>query len=923
MRSKEMRTTTFFLSCVILCIAVSSIKAVNNLSVRQDVSHPVVIPGYIDEAIVVVEPYGGYSLQSIYIKYSDHGKLGGNDVITHTFELPEGAVVNDLWLWIGDSVMQAKTLERRHAQGLWDTITALKHDPAFLKVTEKQFDLAVYPLKSGSFRKVKIQIMVPTRYVGKNQNILLPYAFFAADNNSVTPLRVLFRTLDAKWGTPRFLEDSLITFPLTVDTLGKRYKAVTIPNIKQYTSLTMTCDGRFADGWTSDFYKTAGATYFSFSMYEPEFFNPSFNVGQFKKSFIGLDLSGRYGVESTAFIQAFSSFFSAYMHTGDSTRIVLAGEGLMDTLPKTGWYRVDNTTAGMVQSAMATSRVLSAKNSAVKPRILFSDGGDGGDLYFPDVEKLATWTKGTSLYGNIKNFNNFDIVTTYWLSCTGAHETLSNSQLDTLQKALDAFFQAGGTFVAFYAYNRGYNHIASRYFTGLITPTSLFPGMLHRNIDGPIGHGFPNTFYYENSASLEHSDPDVDNELFNEQNKPVIISKKIGNGRFILTSMWHMQDNAGVKKTLCTTLLNLQNQSKYFQLPDVLKTMVNAYGDQGITEAVVMSNSDKFITKDNLSIAIDPALSNAAVEVPRVKTINLLDGGDYIPPIFNLNNQEYYGCSYGLWTISDRTGGVFYSRHSATWEYISQQISPENTFFHDSMTLSVSADGTISYDSIFDCAMNNKFFDNAHFYLGKIPAADSVLFSARVKYRGLDSIFSKSVGSSTNGSLLSDSSLASMYETEVLKRMLLAERLDTSAIIAFAIRHRLLTDITAFIALEPDDTTHFMTDPKDESNIGRTEVAEGITLPSAEQFVFMKPLIGSTIQFFFKTIISGTVIIKIFNLAGKEITGRSWTAMPGTMEHYTCPRALFGTGVYLVVAQHIPAAGKGPVQRKIERFTIR
>jgi hypothetical protein len=905
---------------MILCIAVSSIKAVNNLSVRQDVSHPVVLPGYIDEAIVVVEPYGGYSLQSIYIKYSDHGKLGGNDVITHTFELPEGAVVNDLWLWIGDSVMQAKILERRHAQGLWDTITALKHDPAFLKVTEKQFDLAVYPLISGSFRKVKIQIMVPTRYVGKNQNILLPYAFFAADNNSVTPLRVLFRTLDIKWGTPRFLEDSLITFPLTVDTLGKRYKAVTIPNIKQYSSLTMTCDSRFADGWTSDFYKTAGATYFSFSMYEPEFFNPSFNVGQFKKSFIGIDLSGRYGVESTAFSQAFSSFFSSYMHAGDSTRIVLAGEGLMDTLPKTGWYRVDNTTAGTVQSAMAASRVFSAKNKAVKPRILFSDGGDGGDLYFPEVEKLATCTRGTTLYGNINNFKNFDIVTTYWHSLA---EILTNSQLDQLQAALDTFFQSGGTFVALFKYNRDNNHIARRYFKGLIKPASLVPGMLHRNIDGPIGHGFPNTFYYENSAPLVHSDPDVDNELFNEQNKPVIISKKIGNGRFILTSMWHMQDNAGVKKTLCTTLLNLQNQSKVFQLPDVLKTMVSAYGDQGITEAVMMSNSDKFITKDNISSAIDPALLNAAVEVPRVKTINLLDGIDYVPPIFNLNDQGYYGSSYGLWTISDRTGGVFFSRHSATWEYINQQISPVNTFFHDSMTLSVSTNGANTHDSIFDCAINNKFFDNAHFYLGKIPAADSVLFSARVKYRSLDSIFSRSVAASAKGSLLSDSSLASQYEAEVLKRMLLADRLDTNAIIAFAVRHRLLTDITAFIALEPDDTTHFMTDPKDESTIGRTMVTEGITLPSADQFVFLKPLIGGTIQFFFKTMKNGIVAIKIFNLAGKEITGRTWTAMPGTMEHYTCSRALFGTGVYLAIAQYIPAAGKGPIQRKIERFTIR
>jgi hypothetical protein len=91
--------------CTAILILTSHIFAINNLSIRQDVSHPVVIPGYIDEATLVVEPGNGYSNQSLYIKYSDHGKLGGNDVVTHSFELPDGSVVNDLWLWIGDSVM--------------------------------------------------------------------------------------------------------------------------------------------------------------------------------------------------------------------------------------------------------------------------------------------------------------------------------------------------------------------------------------------------------------------------------------------------------------------------------------------------------------------------------------------------------------------------------------------------------------------------------------------------------------------------------------------------------------------------------------------------------------------------------------------------------------------------------------------------
>jgi hypothetical protein len=97
---------------VIAFIFGQNIFALNELTVRVPDIY-LSYPGYIDKATLVVEPYGGYSEQSLYLEYSDHGQFssGQKVEIIHRFELPQGAVINDLWLWMGDSVMQAIMLD--------------------------------------------------------------------------------------------------------------------------------------------------------------------------------------------------------------------------------------------------------------------------------------------------------------------------------------------------------------------------------------------------------------------------------------------------------------------------------------------------------------------------------------------------------------------------------------------------------------------------------------------------------------------------------------------------------------------------------------------------------------------------------------------------------------------------------------------
>ena len=87
-------------------------------------------PGYIKQSVLVVEPHGGYVEQSLYLEYTDNNQFPGrSDVeIVHRFELPEGSVINDLWLWIGDEVMQAIMLDTWTATAIYDSIVTNRHE---------------------------------------------------------------------------------------------------------------------------------------------------------------------------------------------------------------------------------------------------------------------------------------------------------------------------------------------------------------------------------------------------------------------------------------------------------------------------------------------------------------------------------------------------------------------------------------------------------------------------------------------------------------------------------------------------------------------------------------------------------------------------------------------------------------------------
>src|SRR6185369_7250468 len=135
-----------------------------------------------------------YSEQSLYIKYSDHGQyyswISTLEVV-HKFELPHGATVNDLWLWIGDSVMKAIVIDTWTGKHIYDSIHNIRRDPALLTKTGDQYELHIFPMAAGVVRKIKMSYIAPAQWIDKQASVELPVKFLQASAAVAKPLVVL------------------------------------------------------------------------------------------------------------------------------------------------------------------------------------------------------------------------------------------------------------------------------------------------------------------------------------------------------------------------------------------------------------------------------------------------------------------------------------------------------------------------------------------------------------------------------------------------------------------------------------------------------------------------------------------------------------------------------------------------------------
>ncbi|MCU7491650.1 MAG: T9SS type A sorting domain-containing protein [Ignavibacteria bacterium] len=828
-------------------------------------------PGYIDKATLVIEPLGGYSEESLYLEYSDHGQFspGQKIEIIHRFELPQGAVVNDMWLWIGDSVMKAVCMDTWKTKPVYDSTAGMKGTPAFLTKKGNQYELHIYPLEPGKFRKIKLNFITPAQWIGKTAVTELPLLMLKSNNNTLKPLEILFRTKQDMWGEARISESPDQTFKFLKDTAGYEYKLLNLTDISQFNSLKLTNSINMQNGFYSDLNKgTDSLTYFQASFHFGDAFGLSIDSTS-KKNLIGIDLSGDNYKNFSTLIPNLKKLLKASLKANDYFKIIVSGSGKTRKL-SSDWIpaapaNIDNSLDKFEHSTFA--------DSITQSRFLnltFCDSNASKCWKFSGIVSSANVEVFENMYAASDNFSKTDIIASY---DHGLERVPSPTELSKILACLDAFFLKGGRFLTYFDFNRNHaEQVASHYINGLNAKSYNHNSMtLYRNINGNIGSDFPDSIDHTETYILKYSDPDVKVELQDNDGNPVIISKRIGKGLIVVSGLWSFNDDATQKRLLELPIMGLKHSFVPFLVKQNLNAISTEYSKNKFDKALVISNSDSLVLEQNSYVWANAyAAQFDSSSKPVFNSVNLIDGTFGVPQSVTVGNVTYYNSGFLLKKVADYMNGIHFETHLNDWDIISSMLPAYSIPSLEQLTFHISVENELV--KILDFReIKPEPQDNIspRFYIGSASGESEIKLSFEVKFIGIDSLKTCTFTIPVyHGTPQLYPIISAMLGYEKMKKILANSSFDPARIVQLALKDNLLCDYTSLLALEPNDNIHFMENPFDESNLTRLEYE-----PKADSSgfsVFPNPFNSQT-KILVKVKSPSKVNLYIFNILGQLV----------------------------------------------------
>ncbi|MGA7719596.1 MAG: VIT domain-containing protein [Ignavibacteriaceae bacterium] len=829
-------------------------------------------PGYIDKATLVIEPMGGYVQQSLYLTYSDHNQFpsGTQLEIEHSFELPPGSVITDLWLWIGDSVMDAVMMNTWKARSIYDSIVVIKHDPALLTVNANQYDLQIYPLTPGSTRRVKITFITPTTWFGNTASAVTAFNMLNSNNATVKPLQVFFKVTSDIWGVPSLIEVPQANFQNFVDTLGYIYKYYQINDISSLPSLTLTYQTYFTNGYFfSGYKKPKDYTYFQLGVSPGKLFN-LVNDTTSRKCLVGIDLSGGHDKNLATLIPNLKGALKSALKSNDYFNIIVTGIGQIKKLSPT-WVHAAPDSINAILNLFSNSAFADSISNTTHPTIVYCDGDAANGWQFPGINAYALVQTYPDIQTASQYFSQANVVATYQ---EGYDNLMNTTTFNAILPSLDSLFARGGRVLSYYDYNRdNIELLASHYINGLTTLAVDHDAVeLYRNINGNIGSYFPETLVHNASYFLTDADTSVKVELMDQNGRAAVISKKIKNGLLVVSGIWELTDDGGMKETLDIPLLGLNTASNYFQLVQLLNDIRAEYNAGKFDRALIFSNSDSLIQKYDAISSISSYLSGFSNGKPVFNSINLLNGSDFTPASLTDGGTTYFGSGYLTNVLSDSTNGMHFETGSSNWNYIDTSLSPYSPPLSENFTI-------IAGDSVHSTLIGIKEINpvandpaKPKFYIGSTTATDSLILNVSSEFINLPGTRNAHLNLSiSHDTSAGESVIPSMLGNEKLKDLFANASYDTSQIVSLALQYRLLCNYTALLALMPNDTLHFILNPNDEGSYISTGVKNNDEKSDSLSLdIYPNPFNSSTI-ILVTTASPSEVSLVIYNILGQKI----------------------------------------------------
>ncbi|MBN2521427.1 MAG: T9SS type A sorting domain-containing protein [Bacteroidales bacterium] len=241
------------LGLMMLCfVNINIAYAYSNLWVQEPRTWSISGQGTIDEAIFTVEPKGIYAECNLIYTFSAEG-LGATNQdtleVSFDFMLPEGSMVTNSYLLIGDSLVEARLLDQWTATQIYEGIVQRRRDPSILyKQWGNQYFLRIFPMAGNESRKAIVTYLVPANWTKDYTSILLPTEILQSSANHVDKISVyLYR--DSEWQNPRILEVPYGKFIQVDDPeFGQCEKIEINHNGENYSSVSVGFDSPMTNG---------------------------------------------------------------------------------------------------------------------------------------------------------------------------------------------------------------------------------------------------------------------------------------------------------------------------------------------------------------------------------------------------------------------------------------------------------------------------------------------------------------------------------------------------------------------------------------------------------------------------------------------------------------------------------------------------
>ena len=443
-----------------------------------------------------------------------------------------------MWLWIGDSVMQAKMMDTWTARHIYDSIVVMKRDPAFLSKVGNQYELHVYPLESGKTRKIKMNFITPTKWSGVNAMAELPLKFLKASANTNLGLNLLFRERDDVWGTPYVAEQPAANFVNLKDTLGIQYKSRWVYGVKQLLTFNLAFGSKFQDGaFFSNCVVPNDDNYFQVGIVPWQACHIASSDSVSRHILVGVDLSGVYNKNFSLLIPNLKSAIKTALHQKDKFNIAIAGAGKIKKLSP-DWLIYSTQNVDQLLDGFVSSPFGDSIQQTRKPFVVYCDADAANIWSYTDIGNYAVTKSYSSLPSARSTFYKADVVASY---DHGLEAVMSITDANSAIASLDSLFLRGGRFVGYFDQNRlGREQIARNYIPSLgVAYKSSAALTLKRGTNGNISNNFPETLTHNGGYFFSYTDTSVKAEVVDSDGKPCIISKRLGNGGLlVVTGLW-------------------------------------------------------------------------------------------------------------------------------------------------------------------------------------------------------------------------------------------------------------------------------------------------------------------------------------------------------------------------------------------------